>query len=65
MAVRGECQRVSVQTGTGGVCVLTLAAMGAVGQVLRTDSEALFVFLCGAVGGCIVARAFCYGHFVI
>lgn len=42
----------------------TLAAMGAVRQVLGTHGEALFVFLCGAIGGRIVARAFCYGHCV-
>jgi hypothetical protein len=49
----------------GGARVLTLATMGAVGQVLGTDGEALFVFLCGAVGRRIVAWAFCYGHCVI
>jgi hypothetical protein len=42
--------------------VRTLAAVGAVGQVLRADDKAFFVFLCGAVGGCIIARAFCDCH---
>ena len=39
--------------------------MGAVGQVLGADDKALFVFLCGAVGGRIVTGAFCYGHCVM
>jgi len=47
------------------VGVRTLAAMGAVGQVLGTDNKALLVFLCGAVGRGIVARAFRYGHCVV
>ena len=42
--------------------VPTLAAMGAVGQVLWAHDKALFVFLGWAVGGCMVARAFCYCH---
>jgi hypothetical protein len=48
--------------GDGRVC--TLAAMGSVGQVLRSDTEALSVFLCGAVGGRVIAGTFCYGHVV-
>lgn len=40
----------------------TFAAVGAVGKVLRADGEAFFVFLCGAVGGCIVAGPFCDCH---
>lgn len=46
-----------------GMC--TFAAMGAVGQVLGADDEALFVLLCGAVGGGIIAGTFCYGHVVM
>jgi hypothetical protein len=46
-----------------GAC--TLAAMGSVGQVLGSDGEAFSVFFCGAVGGRIIARAFCYGHDVL
>lgn len=36
--------------------------MGAVGKVLGADDKAFFVFLCGAVGGCIIAWAFCDCH---
>jgi hypothetical protein len=49
--------------GDGRVC--TLAAMGSVGQVLRSDAEAFSVFLYSAVGGRIIARAFRYGHVVM
>jgi hypothetical protein len=65
MAVRERSQRGKVQPQMGDACVLTLAAMGSVGQVLGSDGEALFVFPCGAIGGRIVARAFCDCHCVI